>query len=110
MTFLPARIKREKKTNARECAPHRQWVRLHQCAACGTQTAIECAHVRSGTDGGLGLKPSDCWCISLCREHHNEQHQLGEPAFEAKYRIDMKALAQTFARLSPHRHKLEQSQ
>ena len=110
MTFLPARIKRDSgKKNAGKRSPaHRAWVRSHACSACGSQSAIECAHVRDGTDGGTGLKPSDKWCISLCKDCHSRQHQIGEAAFEAETHIDMKALAAMFFRLSPHRQKLEQ--
>jgi hypothetical protein len=70
-------------------------------------TAIECAHVRIGTDGGTGIKPSDRHCISLCKECHSRQHQIGEPAFERERGIDMKALAFAFFMRSPHRQKLE---
>ena len=63
---------------------------------------IECAHVRMGTDGGMGLKPSDRWTISLCHDHHVEQHQIGERAFEERYDLSMKGLAREFAQRSPY--------
>jgi hypothetical protein len=63
--------------------------------------------VRRGTDGGMGIKPSDKWCISLCRDCHSQQHRQGEETFEKTHGIDMKALAQEFFRQSPHRHKLD---
>ena len=68
---------------------------------------IECAHVRCGTDGGKALKPSDRWTLSLCRCHHAEQHHIGERAFEKRYGLDLLALAQEFARRSPHRRLWE---
>jgi hypothetical protein len=106
---FPQRIKHDSgKKNAGKRSPaHRAWVRGHACCACGSQTAIECAHVRVGTDGGTGHKPSDKWCISLCKECHSRQHQIGEPAFEREHGINMKALAAEFFRRSPHRFKLE---
>jgi len=106
---LPARIKHDsgKKDAGKRSPGHRAWVRGHACSACGSRTAIECAHVRNGTDGGTGIKPSDRWCISLCKECHTRQHQIGEPAFEAAWGIDMKAIAAAFLRSSPHRHKLD---
>ena len=67
---------------------------------------IECAHVRSGTDGGTALKPSDRWCVSLCSYHHAEQHRLGEWRFEAKYQLNLIGLAEGFARRSPHWRRL----
>lgn len=101
---LPGRIERPRsKANDRSCPSHRAWVRRHRCCVpeC-RQTPIECAHVRSRTDGGTGLKPSDRWTVSLCRAHHAEQHHIGEAAFEERYGIDLHALAEAFARRSPH--------
>jgi hypothetical protein len=54
----------------------------------------------------MGQKPSDIWCISLCRDHHSQQHSLGEATFEATHQINMKELAEAFAKASPHRSKL----
>ena len=105
MLKLPNRLEREKtrEPNGRECPAHRAWVRQHHCCVPGCLARpIECAHVRRDTDGGVALKPSDRWSISLCRDHHLEQHQIGETAFEKRYGIDMRALAEEFARRSPH--------
>src|SRR6478672_12962551 len=95
------------KRNSRTCAAHRAWVRRHRCCVRGcVGLPIECAHVRSGTDGGLGLKPSDRWTISLCRSHHLEQHEIGETAFEARYELNLRELAGEFSRRSPYRIKM----
>lgn len=109
MTFLPPRIKRDsgKKDAGKRSPAHRSWVRGHACCACGSQTAIECAHVRVGTDGGTGIKPSDRWTVSLCRDCHMEQHRIGEESFERQHGINLKDLAAAFFKASPHRHKLE---
>ena len=109
MLKLPKRLEREKtrQPNGRECAAHRAWVRKHHCCVPGCLLRpIECAHVRSDTDGGTGLKPSDRWTISLCRRHHLEQHQIGEAAFEKRYNIDLRVVAEEFAKRSPHRQRL----
>jgi hypothetical protein len=92
---------------ARACPAHRMWVRQHFCSVplC-RRGPIECAHVRTGTDGGAGIKPSDKWVVSLCAFHHREQHQIGELDFEGKHDIDLRALAREFARRSPHWRKL----
>lgn len=91
-------------------ASHLQWVRGHQCA-CGSlptcSSRIEAAHVRTGTDGGMGMKPGDNWVIPLCSWHHATQHRIGEPAFEKDYGINMKQIAQGLWAKSPHRHKSE---
>ena len=93
----------------RSCPGHRAWVRRHGCSVRGCRRGpIECAHVRSGTDGGAGLKPSDKWAISLCEFHHREQHRIGERAFERKHSLDLRSLATEFARRSPHSRKLLQ--
>lgn len=106
---FPQRIKKDsgRKDAGKRSPAHRAFVRSHACCACGSQAAIECAHVRVGTDGGTGHKPSDKWTISLCKECHSRQHQIGEPAFEREHGINMKALATEFFRRSPHRYKLE---
>jgi hypothetical protein len=105
---FPRRIPRpERKKAGRTCRAHRAWVRLHFCSVPGCRRLpIECAHIRGGTDGGAGIKPSDKWVISLCLFHHREQHQLGEPRFEEKHGIDLLNLAREFARRSPHWAKL----
>ena len=107
--MLPRRISRKsnKAEKGRRSPAHRAWVRGHACSACGTETAIECAHVREGTDGGMGIKPSDRWTISLCKDCHAEQHRIGEGPFERRHGINMKALAAEFFRKSPHRFKLD---
>lgn len=108
---LPPRIVRERRTTpARSCPAHRAWVRRHRCSVTACLAGpIECAHVRSGTDGGCALKPSDRWTISLCAAHHAEQHIIGEAAFERRYALDLISLAQEFARRSPHRRALADS-
>lgn len=105
---LPRRLPRvDKRRVPRVCAAHRRWVRSHHCCVPECRRApIECAHVRSGTGGGVGLKPSDRWVISLCRFHHQEQHELGETRFEARHGISLRDLATLFARRSPNWQKL----
>lgn len=106
--MLPQKIKRDsgRKDAGKRSPAHRNWVRLHACSACGSHVAIECAHVRTGTDGGIGLKPSDKYCISLCKSCHAEQHRMGEDTFSKVWGIDLLALAEEFFRKSPHRSKL----
>jgi hypothetical protein len=82
---------------------HLQWVRGHMCAidADGCEGRIEAAHIRIGTDGGMGVKPSDNYTVPLCHWHHAQQHTLGERSFEALHRISMLAIAEDLARRSP---------
>lgn len=53
------------------------------------------------------MKPSDAFCWAACRDHHNEQHQIGERAFAEKYGLDLLELCKLFYRKSPHRNKLD---
>ena len=94
----------------REFPGHRTWVRRHECIIAGKHECegdMEFAHVRKGTDGGEGLKPHDKWGVSMCHRAHALQHQIGEPAFERQFGINLKALAEAFAKASPQRHKWE---
>lgn len=112
MTLLPARIKRDsgRKQAGKRSPAHRAFVRSHACCACGSTVAIECAHVRRGTDGGTSLKPSDMWCVSLCKLCHAKQHEIGEETFERSWGVNLKELARAFLRASPHRHKLTEAE
>ena len=49
-----------------------------------------------GPVNGMGSKGPDSGAIPLCRLHHEEQHRLGWPAFEAKYGIDREKEAAAF--------------
>lgn len=89
---------------------HQRWVRGHACSVPNCQCRdIVFAHVRDSEHtpahekGGTGLKPHDRWGISLCDPHHQEQGNIGEPAFERKYGIDMGKIALRLAGQSPYR-------
>lgn len=118
MIFLPKRRKPERphvpRVLQRVFNRHRRYIRSLECSVknCACQyrigiwenpehRRIECAHVRTGTDGGTGLKPSDWWTIPLCAVRHREQHNVGEGTFERVYGLDMKAIALALARKSP---------
>lgn len=106
---LPAKIDRKshRENQGKRSPGHCNFVRGHECSVPGCHARpIEVAHVRIGTGGGMGVKPSDRWVISLCRDHHAEQHRIGEPKFERIYALDMKATAEAFAKASPHWPKL----
>lgn len=107
--MLPRRRKREplgmKEAPQIRNASHLRWIRGFECSAKGSLCTdrIEAAHVRTGTDGGTSVKPSDSWVIPLCWFHHAEQHQIGEARFEKKHCIDMRATAVALWAKSPHR-------
>ena len=83
--------------------PHLDWISTQQCVVPGCMVrTCDPAHVRMNTGAGTGLKPADHWAIPCCHPHHMEQHRIGHRLFDAKYGIDSRALAETFAALSPH--------
>lgn len=90
---------------------HIAWIRSQNCAVEDENCAgnVEAAHVRTGTDGGEALKPSDKWTVPLCWHHHRvEQHNgEGERAFWATRDIDPKELAARYYRRSPARRDEE---
>jgi len=126
---LPKRRQRPR-MNVREpsqirCASHLKFIRSFVCCLAGREPRactgdagwngyqhecegiIEAAHVRTGTDGGTSLKPSDSFTIPLCSLAHKRQHQIGEPAFEKEWGIDMKAIAKRLWEISPARKRYE---
>lgn len=49
------------------------------CVCCGKSPTIV-AHLRKGTDGGTGLKPSPWFVLPMCDPCHKRQHE-GEVTF-----------------------------
>jgi len=81
---------------------HRRWVRAHGCCVPDCRAvSVDFAHLRSAATVGMSQKPHDIFGVSLCRAHHDEQHQLGVDAFDKKYGTDLWAIAAEFARRSP---------
>lgn len=109
--MLPKRIPKVRNRSARwRSQAHASFVRSHECCVPGcTDRPIEAAHLREGSDGGMGRKPSDYYLISLCRAHHSEQHRIGERPFAAKHKIDLHALAAEFASQSPKAREIREA-
>jgi hypothetical protein len=86
---IPRTVARGKpKPNLRRRMQHLTFVRQLPCVACGKAAPSEAAHVRSGSDAGAGMKPSDRYSVSLCTDCHALQHQFGEMTFWSTVRID----------------------
>jgi hypothetical protein len=105
-SMLPSRLKRPKlgvHEPLRKIWPrHRRWVKSHGCCVPGCDaTSVDFAHLRSAANAGMSQKPHDIFGVSLCRDHHAEQHNLGVDAFDRKYGTNLWALAAEFARRSP---------
>ncbi len=89
----PPRITRtvtrgKRQPNPKRRAQHLAFVRQLPCVACGMRGYSEAAHVRTGTDGGTGTKPSDRYSLPLCAVCHAWQHTIGELTFWAELGID----------------------
>ena len=86
---IPRPVARGKpKPNLRRRVQHLAFVRQLPCVACGKAALSDAAHVRIGTDGGVGRKSSDRYAVPLCTTCHVKQHQVGELAFWSALRID----------------------
>jgi hypothetical protein len=49
----------------------------------------------------MSQKPDDFRTLSLCREHHAEQHRIGEQTFAETHAIDLGQLVEEFCIFSP---------
>lgn len=78
---------------------HLDFIRACPCVICKSHAWVEAAHIRMGNlnlgkpETGMGEKADDRWTVSLCREHHAEQHKGSEQAFWTRYGIDPFVLA-----------------
>ena len=86
---IPHPVTRAKpKPNLRRRVQHLAFVRQLACVACGKAAPSHAAHVRTGTDSGLGLKPGDRYTVPLRTACHAKQHRVGELTFWSALRID----------------------
>lgn len=102
--------------NDRECPEHLADIRKLRCLVCGPDCRgpVVPHHVRDGTDGGMGMKPSDRFVVPLCdgihgvvEGHHQEGHRIGWKAWQAKHKVDLLAEANRLAAASPHIKRTE---
>lgn len=100
---LPKKPKRETRFRSQR---HLKHVRSFACCACDADAPIEAAHLRIGTDGGMGLKPSDLYCTPLCRDCHAKQH-MGEVTFWREVGKDPLEIIEELIRTSPVRREIE---
>lgn len=109
MNCLPPRIPRKAKRATRwRSQAHLSFVRKHACAMCGSMVNIEAAHVRMGSNAGIGFKPDDFRVVSLCggpEGCHARQHRIGERVFWAER--DVEAIIAAFIKASPRRREIE---
>lgn len=100
------KLPKRKRTSDRYTSQrHRNHVRGHACVVCDAEAPIEVAHVRLGTDGGMGKKPSDYFTVSLCKDCHARQHEIGERTFWGER--DPLAICEALIRTSPVRAEIQ---
>ena len=86
---IPRTVARRKpKLDSRRRRQHLSFIRQLPCVACGRAAPSEPAHVRTGTDGGVAIKPGDRYAVPLCAACHAKQHRVGELSFWSALRID----------------------
>jgi len=66
-------VKRDKK--------YIEFIKDQPCLVCCSPGPSDPHRVRMGTDGGMGLKPSDKYAVPLCHTHHQVLHHYGERVF-----------------------------
>jgi hypothetical protein len=86
---IPRAVARgDAKLSFRRRSQHLSFIRQLACVVCGKAAPSEAAHVRSGSNGGAGMKPADRYIVPLCSDCHSLQHQFGELTFWSTVRID----------------------
>ena len=86
---IPRSLTPRKSTpDLRRRVQHLAFVRQLPCVACGKAAPSEAAHVRTGTDGGVGVKPGDRYAVPLCAACHAKQHRIGELTFWSALCVD----------------------
>jgi len=73
-------IEKPKKVSIAEEKAHFSFIRTLPCVYCGDPKTEVC-HIRKGTDGGTGKKPSPWFVHPLCHHCHSRSHQIGEFSF-----------------------------
>jgi len=100
------KLPKKAKQTGRFISPrHRNHVRGHACVVCDASAPIVFAHVRNGSDAGMGRKPSDYYGVALCQPCHDTQHTKGEDTFWQGRNVE--ALMAEFVRTSPVRREIE---
>lgn len=72
-------------------AERADWMTLQPCIL-GCPAPSVNAHVKTG---GTSRKADARWIVPACAAHHDEMHH-GQQSFEAKYGVDLEALAHVY--------------
>ena len=68
---------------------YKAWIKNQSCLISDT-IPVDPHHLKNINKlDGLGMKPSDDYCIPLSRELHSELHSMSVADFEKKYNVDL---------------------
>ncbi len=79
-------------TKGRVDSKHFSFIRSLPCVTCNANQPCEVSHIRLGTDGGTGLKPSPYYTVPQCDKCHKLLHK-GERTFWGNSLEDAQLLA-----------------
>lgn len=76
----------------RQVPPHRSeayldFIRLRPCHVTGQEVDVVAHHVRCLGGGGMGMKPTDYFCVPLVNSEHDRLHNMGEKSYWASHDI-----------------------
>lgn len=112
--MLPPRNYSRRTRDRRTRSPvHRRYIKTFLCLLwarkeCDERAKADCAHIHAAGNVAVSLKPGDEYLVPLCRRHHTEQHNIGQPEFERRYAAELEGMtlaqkALEFSRASPDR-------
>lgn len=71
-----------------------EWIRLRPCVLTQGTHNVVAHHLTIYANRGMGLKPSDYWCVPLDSDLHQKLHAMGERSFWKSHGVhDPHALA-----------------
>src|SRR5215472_16611149 len=87
---IPRSVARGKpKRYSRRRLQHLAFVRQLPCVACGKTAPSHAAHVRTGTDGGVAMKPGDRYAVSLCSASMQNSIGSASSPFGRRYALTL---------------------
>ena len=70
-----------------------EWIRSLPCVVTGRTDRVVAHHVTVSANRGMGLKPSDFWCLPIDWFEHQKLHANGEASYWGDLGLDPHRLA-----------------
>lgn len=102
---IPTKAKRSSRWRSQSHLGH---VRKHACCVCDSEVNIQAAHLRIGTDGSMGAKPSDYFATPMCGQCHNTSHTVGEVTWWHSVGKEPMTIIEELIKTSPKRRDIEE--